>query len=227
MIHNNGYYLHYWRELIIPPRCCVNVELRGAVVRRTLSSHFQDLEIVDYHEAHSGDTFMEFHAESSALNFLQEFADDYLDMMTLRNILEDHLFNPNLSRLNDQMVLEQVAWLLVSGRIKIAAAPLPPEIPSTGGTAPPAEEEEEEEEEEVASIAEVAPEPDWITFRVVEDGSGKPVSGVTLKVKLPSGEVWDFTTDGDGKIEIKDVPSGTCTILKMSDADALEVVQVS
>lgn len=202
-------------------------------MKRILRSHLQDLEIVDCHETDPGGTFLEFFDESSALNFLREFAHDYFDMLALRSILEDDLFDPNLSLLGDRKVLQELAWRLASGKIKIRTSPFTPEetYGGSGGTPTEPEDQEEEEQEEEEEPAEeaaaIAPEPDWIKFRVVEDETGQPVSGVTLKVKLPTGEIWDFTTDGNGEIEIKDIPSGTCAIMKMTDADALEVVQVS
>ncbi len=69
-------------------------------------------------------------------------------------------------------------------------------------------------------------ETDWIEFRVVDDGTGQPVSGVRLKIRLPTGEIRDYTTDGDGIVRIGDLPDGMCDIVEIKDLDAAEVVQV-
>jgi hypothetical protein len=72
-----------------------------------------------------------------------------------------------------------------------------------------------------------SPELSWVGFRVVDDETDQPVSGVALKVKLPNGEVRDFTTDGSGRIDVRDIQPGSCTIEKMIDDRALEVVRVA
>ena len=65
-----------------------------------------------------------------------------------------------------------------------------------------------------------------IEFKLVDEDSGEPVGGVTLKLKLPSGEVREVTSGGDGKIKITDLDAGNCDIEGMSDDEAYEVVSV-
>jgi uncharacterized surface anchored protein len=62
---------------------------------------------------------------------------------------------------------------------------------------------------------------------VVDDETNEPVSGVAFKVKLPNGEVRDFITDASGKIDVRNIQPGSCTIEKMVDDRALEVVRVA
>ena len=80
---------------------------------------------------------------------------------------------------------------------------------------------------EVAPTEKTSPELAWVGFQVVDDETNQPVSGVALKVKLPNGELRDLTTDGSGKIDVRDIQPGSCTIEKMVDDRALEVVRVA
>jgi hypothetical protein len=66
----------------------------------------------------------------------------------------------------------------------------------------------------------------WIAFRVIDDATEEPYAGVQLKIKLPSGEVREFTTDGAGRIRIDGLKPGSCDIEKMLDDQAFEVVKV-
>ena len=66
----------------------------------------------------------------------------------------------------------------------------------------------------------------WISFSIVDHETGEQVKGVTLKVTLPDGKSRSAKSDAAGLIEFKDIPSGTCAIEKMIDADTLEVVAV-
>jgi hypothetical protein len=52
----------------------------------------------------------------------------------------------------------------------------------------------------------------WIKFKVVDDKTGKPVSGATLKVKLPDKTVKEFTTNEEGMIEIDGIDPGSCDV---------------
>ncbi len=80
---------------------------------------------------------------------------------------------------------------------------------------------------EAAPAGKTSPELSWVGFRVVDDATGDPIPGVALKVKLPNGEVRDFTTDAAGRIDVRDIQPGACTIEKMVDDRALEVVRVA
>jgi len=69
-------------------------------------------------------------------------------------------------------------------------------------------------------------ETDWIEFRVVDDETDLPLSDIGLKIKLPTGETKDYTTDSNGIVRIDDLTPGTCDIIEMTDPDAAEVVGV-
>ena len=84
---------------------------------------------------------MEFQDRRSALVFLRTFRRDSLSMMNIRKILARNSLSRGLYRLNDHQVLEQIAWLLVSGKIKFLELTL--DIPGWGDMEPAVEEVEE------------------------------------------------------------------------------------
>lgn len=67
----------------------------------------------------------------------------------------------------------------------------------------------------------------WIEFKVVEDGTGKPVPGVRLRVTTPDGIENFYTTNANGLVRIEDLESGSCEVGEVLDNDALEVVTVA
>ena len=68
----------------------------------------------------------------------------------------------------------------------------------------------------------------WIKIQVIDDETGKPVSGIPLELLLPGRPAKEFKTDtNNGRISISDLSAGTCDILKMKDDEAWEVVSVS
>ncbi|HEY0077393.1 MAG TPA: LysM peptidoglycan-binding domain-containing protein [Pyrinomonadaceae bacterium] len=52
----------------------------------------------------------------------------------------------------------------------------------------------------------------WIKFRVVEDKTDRPIPGVELDIRLPSGEQTSRTTRSNGLIDIVDLDPGTCNV---------------
>jgi hypothetical protein len=63
-----------------------------------------------------------------------------------------------------------------------------------------------------------------IQFRVVDDETGEPRSGVALTIKLTTGESRQFITNAGGLVRISGIPGGTCDIERMVDSEAFEVV---
>jgi hypothetical protein len=112
--------------------------------------------------------------------------------------------------------VENIAALVACGRLTLLE--LPEEMPRFGAGGEPREESEE-------PAAAVATEKAWIKFRVVDDETGEPVAGVTLRIREPGGLERDYTTRADGGIEINEIDPGACDILEMTDPDALEVVR--
>ncbi len=74
----------------------------------------------------------------------------------------------------------------------------------------------------------VDPEKQWIKIQVIDDETGKPVSGIPLELLLPGRSAKEYKTDANnGRISISDISAGTCDIVKMTDDEAWEVVSVS
>jgi hypothetical protein len=67
----------------------------------------------------------------------------------------------------------------------------------------------------------------WIEFKVVEDGTGKPVPGVRLRITTPDGIENFYTTNASGLVRIEGLEAGTCEVGEVLDNDALEVVAVA
>lgn len=56
------------------------------------------------------------------------------------------------------------------------------------------------------------PDKSWIKFHVVDDASGKPVSGATILVRLADGSTLDSSSDSNGFIDIENIDPGCCEI---------------
>lgn len=62
---------------------------------------------------------MEFSDRFAALEFLRDFIHDHYYMTVLRKLLEREVFGLNLSTISDYGVLERIADLLASGKIRV------------------------------------------------------------------------------------------------------------
>ena len=62
---------------------------------------------------------MEFRDKFAALEFLRDFIHDHYYMTVLRKLLEREMFGLNLYAISDYGVLERIAELLASGKIRV------------------------------------------------------------------------------------------------------------
>lgn len=152
---------------------------------------------------------------------LGRLAGDPANMATFRRLLAEDLPAPDVLRLDDAGVLRQVAWRLDAGRWSVR-----PALHAYGGGATSAPPEPPSAEAPEEAVPEPPPAADlgWVAFDVIDDETGLPVSGVTLTLRLPDGTVRDVTTGASGSLYLSDLPAGTCDIVEMTDAHALEVV---
>jgi hypothetical protein len=67
----------------------------------------------------------------------------------------------------------------------------------------------------------------WIEFKLVDDQTGKPYSGVRLRITTPDGIENFYTTNSSGLVRIEEIDPGTCDVGEVLDDDALEVVSVA
>lgn len=169
--------------------------------------------------------------EFSAESFLRGFLCEPTAMAGMRECLRRDGMVADLSMLDDEEVIQEFGKKLVAERFRLVAVerPLSPGR-STGGGGAPAQPREEIAEERPAKRPPVFREnrelSHWIRLKVVDDETGEPISGVRIRVKLPSGEVGAPTTDRRGTIHIGDLTPGALDIQAILDDDALEVVKI-
>ena len=109
-----------------------------------LQKGFQRFEILEWYETRSEDSFKEFWDKFSAIAFLNGFLNNTFNMVSLRTLAGKRFCRTKLSRLNDFLIIDQVARCLVSGQLKCLALPL--EMPGWGSVEPVIKEKEEENE---------------------------------------------------------------------------------
>jgi hypothetical protein len=174
-----------------------------------------------------GEKPAEFLDVHDAFHFLARLTEDSFNEMAMRRWAEEHSLIIDPSENDWREILLQLAGLIISGRIRVLREGDWWHSDVFGRSAVEAtEQEEEEEEEEEEETPADEDELTWIKFEIVDDETGDPVKGVTLKLKLPDGREVNAKSDGSGMIEVKDIPSGTVDILRMIDSDTLEVVSV-
>ena len=88
-------------------------------MRKILYSSIQKIEVLLRDECDPDDDFMEFQHEFFALSFIRSFMNNPLDMKTLRDVFMEALPSEGISRFTDHEVLEQLAWQIASGNVKL------------------------------------------------------------------------------------------------------------
>ncbi len=89
-------------------------------MKKDLRKGSQEYEIVAWNKVKTSDTVKTFYDKNSAACFLRGFMCDRFSMMAMRNALSDTGTScRDTSRLSDNDVIEQLAWMLVPGHIKI------------------------------------------------------------------------------------------------------------
>jgi hypothetical protein len=203
-------------------------------VHRVLWRGSQAIELWRWDEGYKADAILEFRDASALLDFLRAHLEDPLGMQTLRDVLAEELTFTAISRMDDHEVLEQLAWHMLCGYIKLV--PLAISQPAVqAGISVQERPEATEEEAPIGPVVTAAPPVvaaseavrHWIKFQVVDEDTNQPLPGVGLKIKLPTGALKEYTTDANGMVEINDLPHGTCDIEQMLDPDALEVMPIA
>jgi hypothetical protein len=90
----------------------------------TFGNNMESFEILNWRSVSSATTLKEFRDGSSALMFLRRFMHDPFAMMAFREFVLEQSHSPGISRMNDEEVIEQLAWQLASGGAWIAASPV-------------------------------------------------------------------------------------------------------
>ena len=84
-------------------------------MRGVFRKGFREYEFLNSRETR----FMEFRDKFAALEFLRDFIHDHYYMTVLRKLLEREVFGLNLSAISDYGILERIADLLASGKIRV------------------------------------------------------------------------------------------------------------
>ena len=181
-------------------------------------------ELIASHQQREDQIALSFRDEHDAFALLRNFTQDDAAFAEIRRFASENGLLVSARTHNDATLLRLIAALLVSRQLRIVRPGKQPSIVTSGGTPRP-------KKSETTPPPEPAPPPPvvektWIKFEIVDEATGKPVPGVSLKVKLPDGESRTVTSDGGGMIEITGIPAGTCDIERMIDNDALEVVSI-
>lgn len=66
----------------------------------------------------------------------------------------------------------------------------------------------------------------WVEFRLFDETTGEPVSGVGFRIQLPEGTIERHITDGDGLIRIDGIDPGFCGIREIVADTGPEVTKV-
>lgn len=183
-------------------------------MRKVLRSGIQKIEILRWHESDTTDTFMEFRDTFSALNFLRKFMRDPLNMMTLRNTFAEVLSYTSISRLADHEILQQLAWHIVRGSVKVVAREYEvPRVVLLGRPAQAAAEAADMEvlEAPVPQAAAAEETTSWVEIELVDE-DGNPVAGENYLLELPDGSVKEGVLDSNGQVRVDGIDPGTCKI---------------
>jgi len=149
--------------------------------------------------------FRERLTHETARRFLLPFRGDPAAMAHLRAVLAEQGAVADPSRLQDEQVVDLVAWRVGEGLIGIADEPIERDPGLDAAQA-----------EEAAGVAAAPPTPapprqlTWIEIQVVDDASDEPLNWVRMAVKLPNGEESFHTTNAEGLIRIDDIEPGSC-----------------
>lgn len=200
-------------------------------MRSILSSGWQTVELVRSGDSSGAEGFTPMRDRVAAGTLLRTFARNPLNMVVMRRALSDEMGGQCVGRMRDGEVLDRLAGQVARDRIRVVPGRTLLRERFFAGT----ETQEKSAPSEAPPVKKVSPVSpvatpavkSWIRFQVIDDATGKPVSGVTLTLKLPNGTSKTVTTNSGGQIEFTDLPAGTCDIEKMTDQSAWEVMQIA
>lgn len=185
-------------------------------MRRTLQGRYHRYEVLDFDEPPPDGERLKFPDVYGASNLLRRLLDDLSSVAPLRDVLAAAAVDTDLAMLGQPELVARLARLLVTGRVRIYR--WEPRVFAAPGTP----DDDEKKPEKPSPLKE---QKYWIHFQLVDDETGEPVPGVTAKLKLPTGEIKQVTSDGEGRIRVRGLPSGTWDIQQMECSDVLEVTK--
>jgi hypothetical protein len=207
----------------------------GIPVKHVLRSGFQQIEILKWYEdietreaeaeplESQTEYVLEFSDAFSAETYLRRFMHDPMSMAVLREVASE-LTYADVSRMDDQEAIRLLAWRMARGAIKLASR-----AEARQSVAFPIATAEDEQAQMEALVEETPPAEetslDWVEFRFVDAETGEPLTGVSLKLKLPDGQTKELKTNASGVIRLTNLVPGTVDIEEVISNDALEIVQ--
>jgi len=176
-------------------------------VRKLLIRGVRKFEILEWHEARPDDIFKKFPDHFSALDFLCGLMHDAFNMAVLRGVTANGALHANFSGWTNYEVIEQLAWELVAGRVRVAVSPVEIER----GNFRPLEEEPEEEDFKPKPKLWPDKKKTWFEIELLDEAD-QPVGGELYQITLPNGIVAKGYTDSDGMARIIEIDPGECQI---------------
>ncbi len=190
-----------------------------------LDSFGEPCWIIAAHSRREDDTVIPFDSDRAAFVYLRQLAWTPSNLAVLRRFLSETGGIHQARSVDDESLLAYIAARLASGQWYIIRPGRTEKRVTAGGRRPATK----PGKPTPPTPPESAPPPSektWIKFEIVDDETGQPVSGVTLKVRLPDGQERTGTSNASGLIEFAEITPGTCDILKMIDSHTLEVVSI-
>ena len=185
-------------------------------MRRTLQGRHHRYEVLDVDEPAAAGQRLEFADAHVAASLLHRLLEDPACAALLRDLLVEVTVDASSSMLGQHQVVARLAQLLVTGRIKLHRRA--PKVFAAPGTP----EDADKKPEKPVPLKE---QKYWIHFQLLDEDTGEPVPGVTAELKLPTGEIKRVTSDGEGRVRVKGLPSGSWDLQQMECSDVLEVIE--
>ncbi|MCP3869539.1 MAG: hypothetical protein GY703_15865 [Gammaproteobacteria bacterium] len=136
-----------------------------------------------------------------------------MDQDRLRALLAESEPGMDVSRLDDNAVLQQISYRIDHGLVKWFSPAVMKRDRYTsireGGASPEPVQDEPAPE---MPVEEPEDELTWVEIELV-DNEGKPATGEAYEVKLPNGETRKGKLGGSGVVRFDDIPKGVCEIL--------------
>lgn len=191
---------------------------------RLINPQGKPYQLIVAYERKKDESPVGFLDDADAFTFLRGLTDDDFNRNAIRRFAVEYGLFADTRPVDETRMLRVLAAGVQSGRLLIVR-------PGDWHAAPTSGAGKHEPKGEPTPPPEPEPPPPtdektWIKFEILDEKSGKPVPGVTLKVKLPNGESRNVTSNAAGVIEITDIPPGTCEIERMTDNQTFEVVSI-
>jgi hypothetical protein len=175
-------------------------------LHRILLFDDREIRLLNTPAEHGVYRFRDVHSHADAVRLLSPYQYTPHGLHQLRLLLADEGITLDAFRLTDDQVIDETAWRIVYGRVRVAKSVPTDEVWFIPQAEPPAETQQAP-----------APPPKqkkltWIEVQVFNDVTKKPYPWVRMTMRLPTGEENYYTTDGDGTFRVDDIEPGSCDV---------------